>query len=123
MRGRCAMKPDRRGDEIFPREPEWVLEGRIPRGEISLIVGRDGTGKSTLMSVLAAAWTRGELTGRPERVHLNLAEDDVAAVTVPRLRAAHADLSELRFLYEGEEWNFPRDAERLREYVRKEKID
>jgi KaiC/GvpD/RAD55 family RecA-like ATPase len=117
------MKADRRGDEIPPQAPEWAMEGRLPRGEVSLIVGRDGTGKSTLMTALAAAWTRGELTGKPERVHLNLAEDDVAAVTVPRLRAAGADMGEIRFLAEGDEWSFPRDTDRLHEYVVTEKID
>ena len=117
------MKRDRRGDEIAPTTPRWVLDGRLPRGEISLIVGRDCTGKSTLMTTLAAAWSRGELTGQPERVHLSLAEDDVAAVTVPRLHAAGADMSEIRFLQEGDEWMFPRDTNRLRDYVLAEQID
>lgn len=117
------MRRDRRGDEITPQAPEWAFEGRVPRGAITLVVGRDGTGKSTLACGLAAAWTRGELTGRPERVHLALAEDDVAAVTVPRLRAAGADMALVRLPGHGQDWVFPRDCEALRAYIEQHQID
>src|SRR4051794_31765560 len=116
------MQHDRRGDEIVPSAPEWVLDDRLPRRAISLIVGRDGVGKSTLIASLTAGWTTGTLTGRTERVHLSLAEDDTAAVTVPRLRAAGADMSQVRVPTEGRTWDFPTDLDALATYLVNEGI-
>jgi ATPase subunit of ABC transporter with duplicated ATPase domains len=51
---------------IKVRPVHWRWEGRIPLGEISLLAGREGIGKSTIAYTLAAAVTKGELKGRFE---------------------------------------------------------
>src|SRR4051794_18084507 len=105
--------PDRRASEVEPSIPERILERRAPRGAITLLVGVDGTGKSTLITTLTAEWTTGEQTGVEERVHLSLVEDDVAAVTVPRLMAAGANLERVHLLERGRAWSVPRDLGRV----------
>ncbi len=114
---RVMSVPDRRASEIEPRNPQWVFDRRAPRGAISLLVGADGSGKSTLITSLTAGWTTGELTGRAEEVHLSLVEDDVAAVTVPRLITAGADLERVHLLERRDAWAFPRDLERFASYL------
>src|SRR3954467_4713199 len=114
--------PDRRASEVEPSIPEWILERRAPRGAITLLVGVDGTGKSTLITTLTAEWTTGEQTGVEERVHLSLVEDDVAAVTVPRLMAAGANLDRVLLLGRGHAWSFPRDLGEFDAYLRDNEI-
>lgn len=46
-------------DDIQEEEVEWLWPGRIPLGAPTLILGRQGDGKSTLMSWLAATVTKG----------------------------------------------------------------
>jgi RecA-family ATPase len=106
----------KRAADITPQLPSWVWNGRIPRGGITLIVGDGGVGKSTLSVELAARLSRGELSGEPESSMLALQEDDEAAVTVPRLLAAGADLA--RIDLDGDPgWRFPRDLDRLDAYA------
>lgn len=70
--------------------------GRIPIGEITLIPGREGTGKSILMAWLAAATTNGNLPGRhhgtPRAVLYAASEDSWEHTIAPRLIAAGARL-------------------------------
>lgn len=118
------MKPiDRRAADVAPRSPEWILDQRMPRTGLSLIVGADGTGKSTLVAGLTAQWTTGELTGQPEMVHLSLAEDDAAAVTVPRLMAAGADCGRVVIPAADGSWVFPDDLEKLGKYLESSTVD
>ena len=42
---------------------QWLWDGRVPLGEITLVAGREGSGKSTFLAWLARAITRGELEG------------------------------------------------------------
>ena len=108
---------ERFADSIKPTAPDWLWQGRIPRGAVTLLVGTDGVGKSTLAADLAARLTCGELTGAPEVASLSLMEDDSAAVTVPRLMVAGADLSRCVLPDESKPWRFPRDLDRLRAHV------
>ena len=77
----------------------WELtptEGRIPLGELSIFGGREGLGKSTLTSWMAAQLTRGtlpgDLYGRPKSVVIAATEDSFTRTITPRLMAAGADL-------------------------------
>lgn len=74
----------------------WLWEGRMPIGEICLIPGREGVGKSTFLAWLARAITRGELPGVYEnepRAVLYAASEDAWGYTIaPRMIAAGADL-------------------------------
>jgi hypothetical protein len=75
---------------------KWVWEGRMPLGEITLVPGREGAGKSTFLAWMAAAVTRGQLPGmhfeRPRAVLYAATEDSWEYTIAPRLVAAGADM-------------------------------
>ncbi|WKU03859.1 AAA family ATPase [Micromonospora sp. HUAS LYJ1] len=81
---------------IKPRRVRWLWEGRVPVGEITLVAGREGAGKSTFLAWMVRAITRGELAGeflgQPRAVLYAAAEDSWEYTVVPRLIAAGADL-------------------------------
>lgn len=100
-----GSKPYRltRCDTIAPAHVEWLWEKRIPRGALSLLDGDPGLGKSTLTATIAAAVTTGMplpggLATTPAGVVILSYEDDAAAVIVPRLKAAGADLGRVYIL-------------------------
>lgn len=73
---------------------KWRWTGRIPNGHLTLVAGREGVGKSTLLALTIAGATRGTLPGdfaAPCRVLVASLEDDTAATLRPRLEAAGAD--------------------------------
>jgi hypothetical protein len=80
--------------EYKPRAVEWLWKDRIPLGMLSLLGGREGTGKSTLIYERAARITRGDLDGpvKPRNVIVVATEDSWAHTITPRLMAAGADL-------------------------------
>jgi hypothetical protein len=75
---------------------KWVWQGRVPLGEITLVPGREGAGKSTFLAWMAAAITRGDLPGmhhgEPRSVLYAAAEDSWEYTIAPRLLAAGADM-------------------------------
>jgi RecA/RadA recombinase len=84
--------------ETPEREIDWLWPGVVPRGMVSLIGGKQGLGKSFLICDLAARVSSGEqmpdgTNHPPGKVLLLAREDDASCVLLPRLRAAHADLS------------------------------
>lgn len=87
--------------EIEPEPVVWALKlesfGVIPAAMVSLVAGREGTGKSTFLAWLVAHITRGTLPGafegRPRRVLYIATEDSYKHTIVPRLIAAGADMS------------------------------
>lgn len=88
-----------RASEITERPIRWLWPGYIPLGKVTLLAGRPKTAKSTLLCDLAARVSRGHpmpyadrASARRGRVVLCMAEDDPEDMTVPRLRAAGADL-------------------------------
>jgi hypothetical protein len=78
------------------RSPRWLLDGRIPAAAITLLAGREGTGKSSAAASYAAQLTRGKLpgeySGKPKSVVVYATEDSWESVIVPRMMAAGADL-------------------------------
>ena len=80
----------------------WLWQGRFLLGSVSLLVGKEGVGKSTLAAWLAAQVTRGalpgQLEGEPRSVLIVASEDDVSEVWKPRLVLAEADLQGVHFL-------------------------
>jgi hypothetical protein len=86
---------------VTPIDIDWLWTGFLPLGSLSLLYGGEGDGKSVLTAMLAAHATRGllqgELHGRPTDVEFVAFEDDKAAVIVPRLVAAGADLNRVWF--------------------------
>lgn len=81
---------------IETRRQRWLYQDLIPLGASTIVAGRGGIGKSTILAWLAASATRGtlpgDLNGEPIAVAFIAAEDDPATVLVPRLKAADADL-------------------------------
>lgn len=75
---------------------KWVWEGRMPLGEITLIPGREGAGKSTFLAWQAAMVTKGKLPGMyldtPRAVLYAATEDSWEYTIAPRLLAAGADM-------------------------------
>lgn len=82
--------------QIKPQRVRWLWQDRIPLGELSIIAGREGLGKSTFALHLVAQLTRGALAGEfyrtPRTVLIVATEDSWANVIVPRLMAADANL-------------------------------
>lgn len=78
------------------RAVRWVWEARMPIGEICIIPGREGIGKSTFLAWMAAMITRGNLPGvyygQPRAVLYAAAEDAWDYTIAPRMHAAGADL-------------------------------
>lgn len=88
--------------DIAPSSPTWVWQGRIPSGLVTLLAGREGLGKSSLMIELASRLTKGDLPGGllgvPADVVIASAEDSAHTTLVPRLIAAGADLGRVHLL-------------------------
>jgi len=74
----------------------WMWEGRMPLGEITLVPGREGVGKSTFLAWLAATITNGNLPGiyhgQPRAVLYAASEDAWSYTIAPRMLAAGANL-------------------------------
>lgn len=79
------------------RPAKWLWDQRLPLGELSLLAGREGVGKSTFDCWLAAGVSTGTLPGEsfgvPRNVLMIATEDDWSTTIAPRLLAAGADLS------------------------------
>lgn len=86
---------------IEPELTQWLWNGYIPLGSLTVLAGRQGLGKSTLALRLCSYVTRGklpgDLKGEPRAVIYATAEDQLAATLVPRLIAAGADLNQVFF--------------------------
>lgn len=86
----------RTADLSRAKPPRWAWENRIPIAYLSLLLGREGTGKGVLLAWAISRWTRGELPGdldgEPIAVGIIGDEDGFDDVWAPRLHAAGADL-------------------------------
>jgi putative DNA primase/helicase len=97
--------------EVSPETVEWLWEGRIPKGKLTVIEGDPGTGKSLLTMYLAACVSTGApLHGGSKTeaagVVLLSAEDGIGDTIRPRLDAAGGDpekVLSLTTLGEGDE--------------------
>lgn len=95
---------------------KWAWESRLPLGEIALIAGREGVGKSTFLAWLASMVTNGNLPGiyhgQPRAILYAASEDSWSYTIAPRMRAAGANL-DLVFRIDvvgGEGLILPRDC-------------
>ena len=88
--------------EVQPERIDYIWQDRIPLGMVTLLVGQAGVSKTMGAIDIAARLTRGTLPGQFESQPVNVAicsaEDHRAAVLVPRLIAAGADLNRVAFL-------------------------
>ena len=89
--------------EIVPQRIEWLWDGRIARGKITVLDGDPGLGKSTVIVDLASRLTSGRPMPKsqdacePGNVVIASCEDGMADTIVPRLNAADAELSRIHF--------------------------
>lgn len=101
------------GDTIID-EDQW-----IPMDGLTLMTGREATGKSTWCFQLAADVTRGilpgDLEGTPRSVLIASTEDEPSYTIVPRLAAAGADMGRVHF--PDRALHFPDDLELFIELV------
>jgi hypothetical protein len=97
-----ASKPELRVtafSQIKIKATEWLWHHRIPIGALTLLPGREGTGKSTAGAWLAAQVTKGTLPGVyegiPKGVFYAATEDDYERTIAPRVIAAGADMDKV----------------------------
>jgi hypothetical protein len=116
--------------DLRSRRQEWLVDGYIPRAELTIFEGRGGLGKSTTaLDILARLSTGrvlpgGSRTGNAER-SLLIAEEDSGTLVRARLAAAGADLSNIFILdglvSDGEDdklpFQVPRDTQELKNVI------
>lgn len=90
--------------DVEESNPEWLIEGYIPKGEITVLAGDGGVGKTFVWCAIAAAVSSGqrafvlnnsfveEAEREPQKVLYFSTEDSNAAVLRPRLRCSGAKL-------------------------------
>lgn len=107
--------------------PRWLAQKRIPRGQVTVLVGDEGIGKSLFWVWIVAYVTTGRalpefgIPARAPGVALLIITEDAWDTDVrARLEAAGADLDNVRVLCEDEDGNgapvFPRDFDLIRDY-------
>ncbi|MDX6648156.1 MAG: putative primase/helicase [Solirubrobacteraceae bacterium] len=111
---------------ITARAMTFLARPWLPLGEITLIGGEPGLGKSAQIIYYAAKASRGELdgdlTGQPVDVLFGGTEENQAATSIPRAIAAGADLNRIHFLEASENgrasaFTIPDDLEQLEEQI------
>lgn len=109
---------------------DWLWKDRIPAGELTVVAGDGGLGKSTFAAWLAGQITTGAITGLTGtgKVAVLLAEDDPARTLGPRYLAAGAEMSRVLVLEGGtyqhrEPLVLPDDLDVLVERVTTERPD
>jgi hypothetical protein len=93
-----------RATAVKPTNVRWLWKYRLAIGELALLAGDGGIGKSMLIQYILAIITRGwdwpcgEGRATPGNVIIVSAEDDPATSITPRLMAMGADLDRVTFL-------------------------
>jgi AAA domain len=117
--------------QIKVKATEWLWHHRIPLGALTLLPGREGTGKSTAGTWLAAQVTLGMLPGVyegiPKGVFYAAREDDWERTIAPRIIAAGADISKvyrIEVTVSGSviELTLPEHIDLLRDGIRKHDV-
>jgi archaellum biogenesis ATPase FlaH len=109
---------------IHIKRVRWLWHDRIPLGEITLIAGREGLGKSTYLADLAAkvsnGTAKGEFEGSPRSVIYMAQEDSLAYTVKPRLLAAGANQERILTVESTDEGGIvlPNDTDQLAELAR-----
>lgn len=92
--------------DVEEREAEWLIPGYIPKGQINIIAGDGGAGKTTVWCDIAAAVSRGDTAffgeslggfaaGKPHQVLVLSAEDSLEYTLRAKLRKAGAKLENI----------------------------
>ncbi len=111
--------------ERTPKELDWLWKPYILRGNLNMIVGDGGVGKSYVIAYLLAAISSGAkvpfkcFNFDMERAILQNAEDDIDATILPRLLANGANTNNIGFFDEDNEIFSIQQLERLEERLKK----
>lgn len=117
----------RAADSLKPgAPPRWLAQKRIPQGQVTVLVGDEGIGKSLFWVWITSYITTGRalpefgIPARPPGVVLLIITEDAWETDVrPRLEAAGANLENVRVLCEDENGEgtpvFPRDFDLIRD--------
>ncbi|MFC1458065.1 AAA family ATPase [Microvirga arabica] len=111
-----------RASNLVPERLEYVWNGRIARGKLTIVAGDPGLGKSLLAARLAAtvsqgsAWTPDEEQALKGSVIMVTAEDGLQDTVRPRLEAAGADLDAVHLL---SGLNLTQDQDALEQEIRR----
>lgn len=85
--------------EVAVEKVDWLFEPYIPLGEVTLLVGDPGVGKSTVAQAIATAVTRGGSIGgipvKKGKVIFMSAEQSLSKITKPRFMQMQADMSQI----------------------------
>ncbi|MBQ7491479.1 MAG: AAA family ATPase [Clostridia bacterium] len=93
--------------DLTERSPEWLIEGYVPRKEITVMAGDGGVGKTFVWCAVAAAISSGSkpfllnnivpdgIERDPQKVMYFSSEDSNEAVLLPRLKASGAALQNI----------------------------
>ncbi len=93
-----------RASDVTIRPIDWLWDGYLPRGMLTLLAGLPGCGKSTLTLAIAGTvtsagrWPDGTPMRTPGSVLIWSSEDAADTVLTPRLMACGADLSRVHFV-------------------------
>ncbi len=89
--------------EVQSKPVQWLWEGRVPFGKVTLLDGEPGSGKSLVALDMAARVSRGAAMplerlkpAGPANVVIYNDDDSLADTIRPRLEAADADLTRIR---------------------------
>jgi putative DNA primase/helicase len=95
-----------RASDIKAENVKWLWPGRFSRGNVSIIAGEPGLGKSQIAAKLAATVSRGrkwpckEGSAPKGHVIMIITEDGTADTVRPRLEAADANLNRIHIIKE-----------------------
>lgn len=101
----------RRMSEVEAKAVDWVVQGVVPRGELTLLGGDGGVGKGLYLAQMIAYVTTGRMSGffpngsaSTETVIIFTGEDRMDSVWKPRLEAAGADPEKVLAIDPGTYW-------------------